>query len=570
MVARRKVVAAAFDLDAATGLHVPALDSKPWPTLGPQVCEWIEEHLVFGPGDLKGEPMRLDDEKRALIYRAYEVHPKGTKTAGRRRFQRVAFSARKGSAKTELAAAIAAAELDGPVRTDFIEKRSGTLSPAFDRHGEPIGCQVRDPYIPMVAYTEEQSEELVYGALLTILELSDIADHFDIGLERIIRIGPDGRADGKVVAVAGAPNSRDGARTTFQSFDETGRFTLKRLKDAHRTMLANAPKRMLADAWSLETTTAPVPGERSVAEETIEYARQVKEGRVKDPKLFFFHRQASNKHDLTTKRGVRAAVLEASGPVAAWSNIDAICAQWEDPTADRAYLERMYLNRLVKSRDQAFDSKMWAKRAKPGQGIPDGALVTLGFDGARYFDSSGLVATEILTGHQIMVGKWERPFANEKSGEHWEVPEEEVTEAVYEAFERWEVYRFYADPPYWESTVAKWAGEKGEKIVIAWPTARTRAMSNAVRAYVNAIAGGDVSHDGDPDLARHIGNCHKRWHRIVDDKGKPLYSIQKEREGSPNKIDFAMAGILSWEGRLDAIAAGVQPEPEESYEVTWV
>src|SRR5690348_7610072 len=97
-------------------LMVP-VDNESWPSLGDQVCEWIEEHLVFGPGDLVGQPAQIDDEKRALIWRIYEVYPKGHPQAGRRRFKRAALSLRKGSAKTELAAWIAAVELhpDGPV-----------------------------------------------------------------------------------------------------------------------------------------------------------------------------------------------------------------------------------------------------------------------------------------------------------------------------------------------------------------------------------------------------------------------------------------------------------------------
>jgi len=294
-----------------TVLEVPRLEEEPWPSLGGQVCDFIESYLVFGPGDLRGQPARLDDEKRGLIWRAYEVYPRGDRQEGRRRFKRVAISLRKGSAKTEFAAWIAATELHpaGPVRTV-----------GWDGHGNPVGGGVVDPYIPMVAYTEEQTEELAYGALRTILEYSQLREDFDIGLSRIMRI----HGDGKAVALATAPDSRDGARTTFQHFDETHRFTLPRLKEAHRGMLANIPKRKLADAWSLETTTAPAPGESSVAEDTMEYARQVDGGKISDSRLFFFHRQASDKHDLTSEAGIRAAVIEASGPVAEWSDIDGI------------------------------------------------------------------------------------------------------------------------------------------------------------------------------------------------------------------------------------------------------
>ena len=255
-------------------LTVPALDRQLWPTLGPQVCDFIESYLVFGPGDLRGEPAQIDDEKRALIYRMYEVYPQGHELEGRRRFKRCAVSLRKGSAKTELLAWIAAAELhpEGPVRCA-----------GFDSRGEPVGVGVTDPYIPMVAYTEEQSDELAYGALRVILEQSPLADDFDIGLERIMRV----TGDGKAVSLATSPDARDGARTTFQCFDETHRFTLPRLRMAHRTMMANIPKRYLSDAWSLETTTAPAPGEGSVAEDTMDYARQVADGKIRDSRLFF-------------------------------------------------------------------------------------------------------------------------------------------------------------------------------------------------------------------------------------------------------------------------------------------
>lgn len=524
-------------------LVVPPLDKKPWPTLGPQVCAFIEQNLVFGPGDLRGEPAVLDAEKRALIYRAYEINPRGHAEEGRRRFRRVAVSLRKGSAKTEWAAWIAAAELHphAPVRFD-----------GWDANGDPVGRPVNDPYIPLVAYTEEQSEELCYGALLAILSESPIADDFDIGLTRIMR--KDGA--GKAVALAGAPGARDGARTTFQVFDETHRMALDRLRQAHRTMLANLPKRRLSDAWSLETTTAYSPGEGSVAEDTMDYARTVASGQITDSKLFFFHRQASEKHDLKTPDGILAAVKEASGPVSEWSDLTGIVDQWQDPKADPAFLERVWLNRPVKSSARAFDVEKWRTLADPRGRPAPGTLITLGFDGARNRDSTALVGTEVITGYQFLLGLWERP-AN--ASEDWSVPIAEVKTAVKDAFETWNVWRMYADPPYWESLVDEWAGEYPERAV-AWYTNRHRPMAYAVQAFHSAIVEGELSHDGDEDLARHIGNAAKHELSLVDNEGKRLWYIQKEKPDSPHKIDAGMAAILSWEARGDAVKEGLLTE----------
>ena len=529
----------------------PRLDDKLWPTLGPQVCDFIESFMVFGPGDLRGEPAVLDAEKRALIYRMYEVFPK----TGRRRFRRVAVSLRKGSAKTELAAWIAGAELhpDGPVRCD-----------GFDADGNPVGVGVTDPYIPLIAYTEEQSEELAYGALMTVLGEGPLANDFDIGLTRIMRRN----GAGKAVALAGAPGSRDGARTTFQVFDETHRMIHERQKAAHRTMLANLPKRKMADPWSLETTTAPSPGEGSIAEQTMEYGRLVAEGQIQDSKLFFFHRQASDGHDLETKEGLRSAIVEASGPVAEWSDVDGIMEQWQDPTADVSFLERVWLNRPIKASRKAFDRATWDLLADDRGWPAPGTLITLGFDGARFRDSTAIIGCEVDTGYLFTIGLWEKPAA----AQEWEVPVGDVRQAMDEAFAQWDVWRLYADPPYWEETVNQWAGKFGEDRVNEWWTNRNKPMGYAVRAFGGAIEGGDLLHDGSPGLARHVGNAVRKDLRIRDDDGKPLYAIQKERGDSPLKIDAAMAAILAREARGDAIAAGAlaTSEPVTIGGPTWL
>lgn len=536
-------------------MTVPKLEppTERFPTLGPQVVQWMETFLVHGPGDIRGEPYRLDDEKRMIIYRLYEIYPQGHKLEGRRRFKRGAISVRKGWAKTELGAAIVAAELhpDAPVRCA-----------GFDEDGQPIGVGVRDPYIPMVAYTSEQSEELAYGALLVMLGEGPLAADFDLGLERILVVGDDGRPAGKAVALATAPDSRDGARTTFQLFDETHRLTLPRLKEAHQTMQANLPKRWAADAWSLEVTTSFSPGEGSIAEGTHEYAKMVHSGKITNSSLFFFHRQASDSHDLTTVEGMRAAVLEASGPASGWTDVEGIIELGLDPQTDRRYWERVWLNRVVAGSGQAFDVLRWDGLAKPefeGWQPQSGSMVTLGFDGSRTNDATAIVGTDLETKTQFVLGVWERP---PNAPEDWEVPVAEVNDVLDDAFARWDVVSLYADPYWWETWVANWQGRfgkrRGRSRVFEWHTNRPKAMAYALRAYSGAIRAGELSHDGNPTLRAHIGNARRHDINIFDDNRERLWVIRKERPDSPFKIDAAMAACLSWEAARDAMAAGMR------------
>lgn len=531
-------------------LTVPR-DVELYPTLGPQVCDFIEQNMVFGPGDLRGTPVVLDAEWLALLYRMYEVYPRGHEQAGRRRFKRVGLSLPKGLAKTEKAAMIAICELhpEAPVRCV-----------GWTSDGEPIGGPVTDPYIPLVATSQEQSDELCFTAMRVIVEASSLREEFDIGLERILRK----KGDGKAEALSSNPNSRDGARTTFSVMDETHRLTMPRQRHAHTVMLTNIPKRKGADGWMLEVTTAPEPGAGSVAESTMEYARAVESGSVTNASFFFFHRAAGDDHDLTTRSGRLAAIIEASGEAAAWRDIEGIAGLWDDPGSDKPYLERVYLNRLVRGATQAFDIVRWREHKRQDSPVKPGDLITLGFDGSQFHDATGIVATHIETGFQWRPASWECPPGQL----NWQVPTGEVDEAVRRLFAEFTVWRLYADPPYWQSWIALWAGLFGAERVIEWWTNRRKPMTTALENFDTAIKEAVLSHDGDAVMDRHIANSRRKdLPGQIDEQGKPIWLIQKERPDSPHKIDVAMAAVLSWEARTDAIAAGVTKEKKFQFMV---
>lgn len=534
---------------------VPVDDGTRWPTLGPGVCQLLEERAVHGPGDLKGKPYRLDDEKRALIYRFYEVYPRDHPTmAGRRRFKQCDISVRKGTAKTELAAGIAFAELhpEAPVRTDGWHREGGVWI--------PVGRPVVDPYVPMVAYTEEQTEELAYAALYVMITEGPDVDLFDAGLDRILRLDERGRADGRAVALASSPDARDGARTTFQHFDETHRMTLPRQVATHETMLQNIPKRMEADAWSLGTTTTYTPGEGSVAEAVHEQAELIAKGEVDDPTVFFFHREADSKHKVDTPEGLRAAIRDASGPaVASWAHFDAqvesIASLYHQARrrGKASYFERVWLNRRVQSDRQAFDMGRIRDLATGSKPTP-GAMVCAGFDGSRWRDGTGIVVTDLSTLTQWKHSLWTvdemRP----------EIPAHEVDEAVKELFTTYRVLRFYGDPAAgWDKAMNKWSGEQGPKKIIEFYTDQrgSRKIGTACKNFHSAIEGGEVTFVPDESHDWHLGNARKRdIKHLLDEDGLPLWTIEKERRDSPLLMDLAMCSVLSWEAAMDAIRAG--------------
>lgn len=536
-------------------LVIPELDLA-YPSLGKDLCDFIEERCVFGPGSLQELPAELDDEKRGLTYRCYEIYPKGHALEGNRHHDRCAVELRKGVAKTEWAAWIAFCELhpEAPVRFD-----------GWDAYGRPVGRPVMSPYIPMMASAEEQVQELAFGVLKYIIEHCQDQDMFDCSKEQIVRKDRHGRWDGVCVPVSVAPNTRDGARTTFEHFDEPHRLYLPRERLAHETMIENLPKRQLEDPWALYTSTAGQPGQGSIQEDVRSEAEQVSEGRKKDSTLFFFSRWADEKRhkDLDTVEKRVAAIEEATGPVGEWGKgqFIRIAKGYERVGVDKMYWERVWLNRWRKSGASAFDmvkaKTLGSFEHAPGI-IEKGAFVTVGFDGARFKDATAMVITEIDTGRQQLHALWERP----EDAEKWEVDPIELDMVMRQIFDYYEVWRSYCDPPYWVETVAGWSGTWPDQ-VLEWWTNRPRAMAFTCRAYDEAIDGGQIKFVGTEqkrdDLLRHIGHAGRRDLKLTDEEGVPLWVLQKLNGQEQNKFDACMAGVLSWQARLDAIAEGAKP-----------
>jgi phage terminase large subunit-like protein len=507
-------------------LLVPPLEDDLYPTLGLELAAWLEDALVFGPGDMLGEPFRLTDELVLFLCRAYEVFPRGHPRAGRRRFKRCTLSRRKGVGKTELAAAIAIAELhpQAPVRADGWHKIDGLWV--------PVGRGVRDPYIPMVATIEDQADELAYGAAKAMLtqDTCPIGSEFDVGEQRITPIG----APGKIEAVASAPNARDGARTTFQHLDETHLFVQTRLKKTAATMGRNLAKRLAADPWQLSTTTAYAPGEDSIAEGDHRYAIDVLEGRADGAGFLFDHRQADER-PLTTKKAIRSAVREAAGDAWPFTDIDAIVGQFDDPEIPESEWRRYWLNQPRKLEQRWIDPRVWDE-LEGGGGVPaERARVVLGLDGSYSRDCTALVgATVAERPHVFVVAVWERPAANPG----WRVPRTEVLEAVDGAMARWRVDELAADPPGWHRELEELEQKYGAPPVVRFETNQPSRMGPACDEFYQAVFDSRITHDGDPVLRRHIGNAVK-----VQRRGYEV--LTKSAPDSPAKIDAAVAAVVA-------------------------
>lgn len=497
-------------------------------SLGWALIDWIETFLVHGPGDVEGEPVELDDEFATFIVKAYRVNQDG----GRKK-RRAVISRAKGRAKSELAAYLCCAEGLAPVRFSHWARR-GEVSPWGYRYaaGEPVGVPVRRPEILCFATELDQAGNTYDGVYYMLHEdtcsqaLRDTYGRIDVGLTRINLPG-----GGVIKPESAADSSADGKKTTFAVADETHLWTLPRARSLHQTVLRNLLKRKIASGWMLETTTMFAPGENSVAEGTFEFARAVTEGRAQDLGLLFDHKEAPARFDASKARDRLAGLKFAYGPAAAWMDLAAIAASYDDPQTSRAQWERFWFNRPVSLQGQWLTQLDWDV-CNLGAAIPDGERVVLGLDASLSDDSTALVAVSVGDmPHVHLVGLWERP----PDAQDWTVDIGEVEAAVRTAAMRWTVLEVACDPFVLNRTMEVLAADGLPVTEFRQSAQRMTPATQRVTALVRTH---QLRHDGDERLARHVSNAVLR----EDSRGVRLV---KEAPKSRRKIDAAVAMVMA-------------------------
>jgi hypothetical protein len=493
-----------------------------FPSLGHELIGWFAENLTVPSGPKIGEPLVLTDEQAELVIRFYALSRRGD-----RKYRRGAVRRAKGWGKSPLLAAVAVAELCGPVRFD-----------GWDADGEPVGVPHRSPWVQIAACSEDQAGN-TYSAIYEMLRDAPLLaeQDIDLGLTRILLRGRAGRIE-PVTASAG---SREGQLVTFAVLDETHLWTSRnggvRLE---ATIRRNTAK---MGGSVLESTNAHVPGEKSVAERTYEAANRGTSG------VFYSALEGPELSDEQIRAGGRPVedALKVAYGGSTWVPVRRVAQEGTDPAVDLADFRRFYLNQLVRGERRAVDPSRWAQLAATDRVVPSKTRVALGFDGSVSNDATALVGCT-TDGHLFVVGWWENPGV---AG--WRVPRGEVHAKVADAFDRWDVGVMFCDPPKWWSELDVWAEAFGEERVVAFDT-NTSRMPKATDRFLSAVREGLISHDNDPRLASHVfaAELRKARERDPDDDTRTLYHLVKGDDR--RRIDGAVAAVLALE------AAASMPE----------
>jgi hypothetical protein len=543
------------------------------------VPEWIENHCVVPDGFRAGEPFRMYDLQLLYIGNFYLVRgdavwvPDNPILAPSFVHRRAIWVGPQKIGKNPLGAAHICVEAEGPVVfAGFAGKGDGYACAdhgcgcgweyAYDP-GEPMGMQWPSPLIQVVAYSEDQTDN-TWDVLRPMISKGPLADLMPSRGESVIRLRGSESGDDppRIETVTSSSLSRLGARTTFVLQDQLEGWTvangMDKVADAQYRNLGGVGGRasLLANAWD--------PSQQSIAQREFE-SRSTDIYRLsvwKPAELDFA--------DIVQRRQILEAVYPIDTRREGGGHVDldsvgaeaAHIAEYDLPQA-----RRWYGNEIVEGQGKAFDMLLWRQRAvKRAKVVPEGALITLGMDGSVRWDHFPLIATEVASGYQWPLHIWI------PGGPGREVPMDAVEVVLEAAFDKWDVWRMYADPPYIQSWLARWKGRWPERIVER-ETSAVRRTAVATREWKVAQTSGEMSHCAETDawcplFTEHVGNAVRHDTGYRDDEGF-LWYAEKERSGSPKKMDSVPAAVLSWEARNHAIAAGalnVEPELESAYE----
>lgn len=528
-----------------------AADDGTWPLSFPTlfvVADWITQHCrleAVGGLDPEPQPFELYDWQLRCTAQFYRVRPEAEvgKLSTAFHYRRGQVVAPQKSGKGPWTAAIVAAEAVGPVlfggwaqggeRYDCRRYGCGCGWVYEYEPSEPLGRPWTKPLIQITATSEDQTDN-IYRPLQAMVRNGPLAERMRVG-EEFIRLPGDGRID----VVTSSAQSRLGNPITFAAQDETGIWTegnkMNRVATTQRRGLAGMSGR------SLETTNGWDPTENSVAQKTAE-------AKVRD--IYRFHRLPPKGLKYTVKaerRKIHAFVYQGSRHI----DLDAIEGEAAELLEkEPAEAERFFGNRLVAGVGTWLQQDHWDARQAP-QEVPAGTRIVLGFDGSEVDDWTGIRA-ETLDGYQFtpVYGPDRRPTIWDPAEWEGQTPRLEVDAAVDELFERYDVIRMYADPPYWTSEVAQWQARHGEKRVTGWSTSRPVQMHAACEALVTDVtkAQSTFRHDACETTSIHVRNARKA--------ARPANRYVLRKAEVHQKIDLAVCSVLAHEAARDAIAAG--------------
>lgn len=506
-------------------------------TLGWGILNWWANYLRSPDG--RGFFLPTLEQTRFALH-LYAVNEDGTYTYPSATLRRC-----KGWGKNPFSAAIALAELCGPVSFSH-----------FDLRGEPVGKERFAAWVTAVACSHDQTRNLF--SMFPVLITDKLRQQYKLEVcKTIIYSG----AGGRIESCTASATSLEGNRPTFVIQDETQLW--QESNGGHA--LANAISGNVTKVHGsrkLSLCNAHIPGEDSVAERDYDAFQLVKAGQAFDVGVLYDSLEApadtpvseipSLKDD---PQGYELGVaklregIEVARGDSVWLPVDEILDAVMDVRNPVTESRRKHLNQLNAAEDSWIAPYEWDAVADPAAVLAKGERVTLGFDGSKSGDWSALVACRIDDGCLFLIKAWNPEVYG------GEVPRTDVDAVVRSCFERFDVVAFRADVHMFESYVDAWGRDfkrvlkvnasPGNPVAFDMRGQVKKRFALDCERFLDAVLEREMTHDGNPVLRQHVLNARRNPTNF------DAVTIRKASKDSSKKIDAAVCGVLAFGARQE-------------------
>lgn len=460
-------------------------------SIGDYVIAWIEACCVHTIGPKAGQPLLLDEWQKDFIREMYLVYWDGE--TWRWVYQTILLGVPRGAGKSTLAAALALF----------------ALSPFSGRNAPEVVLSSATRGNAKHVYNPARDMVGVTGTIGLSPVLRDL-----FGANRN-RIWCDENR-GELSRVSADGKSNFGGNPTFVVRDELHTWITERqvqLSEALQTSLAKQ------GGQSLAVTTAGYDKSTILGEL---YDAAVKHPKLERPKpglmvlrdrdarfLFWWYEAPAN---LPVDDPETWRIAHPAG----WVDIEAIRAQFLDPSISTDEFRRQWLNQWTKSRKAWLPLGLWdslGPKVDPETGeihareIPDGASIQLGLDASQTHDGTSLTWAWAEDDKKPVVTRTRVWAANPDCPHHFFVEGgtidlRDVAKYIVEELKpRYKITEISFDPRFFD-TIAKDLSDAGFKMVPI--TQGSPTMKDAYNQFYIACRTHKIEHDGDEIVAQHV------------------------------------------------------------------
>jgi phage terminase large subunit-like protein len=389
----------------------------------------------------------------------------------------------------------------------------------------------------VVAAAEKEQARIIFGEAKRMVESSELSEMCSLYRDAIYV--PSTQSVMKVLSAEAF--SKEGLNISRAVVDEIHAHKNRELFDVLSLSMGNRGK----IAQLLAVTTAgqktDMTGQDSIAYSLYQYGKRVASGEIDDPTFFMSWWEAEPEADHRLEQ-----TWESANP-----GYDDLVSKDDFASAVNRTPEPEFrtkrLNQWVSSLNAWLPTGKWEQLNAEIELDPEQPVI-VGFDGSFSGDCTALTYCTIPKDDELphigLIRVWEK---QPEDTDDWRVSTSEVEDEIIQFCQKYNVKEIACDPFRWQRSME--AMQDLGLPVVEYNSSSPSRMVPACSKVYQAVTEGQLTHDGNPTLARHLTNA-----VIKTDRLGPR--IVKEHRGSPRKIDAAVAAVIAFDratvGRVEA------------------